>query len=167
MSSTLATTIAATQEKFRLNPADARVTFRTASELRQPFRSDVTIRSHAVVIDEPTQIGGGDSGPTPVEMLLAALAACQEITYKGYATALGIDIKRVAIRLEGDIDLGAFFGVNDQARAGFNTIRGEIEIDSDAPRADLERLKQTVDAHCPVLDMLTTPVAVDLKLSSL
>lgn len=157
--------ISATREAFAAEPARAQHTFKTRSALSAGLRSDVSIRQHAVVIDEPESIGGGDAGPSPIEMLLAALASCQEITYKAYATALGIELTRVSIELEGDIDLSAFFGVNDNARAGFSAIRGTITLESPAPREALEKLKQTVDQHCPVLDMLSTPVPTKLTLA--
>jgi putative redox protein len=43
------------------------------------------IRQHAVGIDEPTGIGGTDSGPNPVELVLAALGGCKAITYRFWA----------------------------------------------------------------------------------
>ena len=78
---------------------------------------------------------------------------------------MGIDLKSVSVRLDGEIDLRGFFGVDDTVRAGFEAITGVVVIDSDAPVAELERLKQVVDLHCPVLDMLSTPVPVSLKLA--
>jgi putative redox protein len=165
MSDSLRETIHATQEKLRLEPGRARATFRSRSALVEGFRSDVAIRDHAVIVDEPPQLGGGDAGPNPIELLLAALGACQEITYKAYATALGITVRRVAVELEGDIDLRGFFGVDDTVRAGFAAIRGTVHIDADASPSQLEQLKAMVDAHCPVLDMLSTPVPVALTLA--
>lgn len=164
MSTDLHAAIAAKQEQLRVAPQHARATFRSRSALVDGFRSDVAIRDHALVVDEPPQLGGGDAGPNPIELVLAALGACQEITYKAYATALGIPLRRVAVELEGEVDLRGFFGVDDTVRAGFDAIRGTVHIDSDASAADLARLKAAVDAHCPVLDMLSTPVPVALEL---
>ena len=166
MSDTLRETITATQENYRSQPNAANASFQSNSRLERGLRSDVSIRQHNLVIDEPPQLGGDDSGPNPVELVLAALGSCQEITYKAYATVLGINVESVSVKLEGDIDLRGFFGVDDSVRAGFHNIRGEVFIESDAPRADLERLKEAVDAHCPVLDMLSTPVPVSIELAS-
>ena len=165
MNETLREMIAATQEQYRRKPTAALATFQTRSELVDGFRSDVTIRDHGVVVDEPEQLGGGDAGPNPIELLLAALGACQEITYKAYATAMGIELDRVSVELEGDIDLRGFFGVDESVRAGYQTIKGTVHIESTATPAALERLKAAVDAHCPVLDMLSKPVPVTLRLA--
>lgn len=164
MSESLANTIAAVQEKLRLTPDSARASFRSSSRLQSGFRSEVSIRQHALVVDEPTALGGSDSGPNPIEMLLAALGACQEITYRAYATAMHIPLDSVSVRLTGDIDLRGFFGVNDAIRAGFQQIHGEVHITSSASATELARLKAAVDSHCPVLDMLSTPVPVTLAL---
>lgn len=166
MSATLREVIGETQHKFRLDAEMAQVCFHTRSELTAGLRVDTSVRQHALVMDEPEAIGGGDGGPTPVEVLLAALAACQEITYKAYAAAMGIALERVVIELEGDIDLRGFFGVDESVRPGLGAIRGRVELTSSAPRARLDQLKAAVDSHCPVLDMLRTPVPVSLELTT-
>jgi putative redox protein len=164
MSETLATIIATVQDTLRRTPAAAQAQFHSRSHLSAGFRSDVTIRQHVLVVDEPAALGGGDAGPNPIELLLAALGACQEITYRAYATALGVPLESVAVKMTGDIDLRGFFGVNETVRAGFQAIHGEVHITSSASGAELARLKAAVDAHCPVLDMLSTPVPVTLHL---
>ena len=113
-----------------------------------------------------TEPRGTDTGPNPVELVLAALGTCQEITYRAYATALGIPLESVSVKLEGSLDLRGFFAVKDGVRAGFNEVRGVVELKSSAPAADLAKLKEVVDAHCPVLDILRAPVPVDLKLKT-
>ena len=101
-------------------------------------------------------------GPSPVEVVLAALGSCQEITYRAYATALGIELDKVSVEIEGDIDFRGFFGVDDSVRSGYNNIRAVVKIASDAPAEELEKLREMVNSHCPVLDMLSNPVPVSL-----
>jgi putative redox protein len=158
--------IVATQADLRANPAHAQATFKADSRQVDGLRSETKIRQFALTIDEPESLGGTDTGPNPVELVLAALATCQEITYRAYATALGIPLESVAVKLEGALDLRGFFAVKDGVRAGFNDVRGTVHLKSSAPAADLARLKEVVDAHCPVLDILRDPVPVDLKLET-
>lgn len=56
------------------------------------------------VLDEPTDKGGQDMGPTPMEALLGAIGACMAITGRMYAQRKGwqIDDLRVTLRLEED-----------------------------------------------------------------
>ncbi|MFX4531845.1 OsmC family protein, partial [Acinetobacter baumannii] len=76
----------------------------------------------------------------------------------------GIPLDGVSVRLTGTIDLRGFFNVQPDIRAGFQGIEAEVILDSSAPQAELERLKQVVDAHCPVLDILRNPTPVQLSL---
>jgi len=158
--------IVATQADLRDNPEHANATFAADSRQVDGLRSETKIRQFSLTIDEPPSLGGTDSGPNPVELVLAALATCQEITYRAYATALGIPLEGVSVKLEGALDLRGFFAVKDGVRAGFNDVRGTVHLKSTAPLAELAKLKEVVDAHCPVLDILRAPVPVDLKLET-
>ena len=164
MSSDLRELISQTQAAFAADPEAAKATFTSHSSLRDGFQSEASLRDHRVTVDEPESLGGTDAGPNPVELVLAALGTCQEITYRAYATALGIPLDHVSVKLDGEIDLRGFFAVDEQVRAGYQSIRGTVTLRSDAPEADLQKLRSMVNAHCPVLDILTNPVPVDLDL---
>src|SRR6476620_10191446 len=158
--------ILATQADLRANADHAIETFSADSRQVEGLRSETKIRQFSLTVDEPPTLGGTDAGPNPVELVLAALATCQEITYRAYATALGIPLESVSVRLEGLLDLRGFFAVKDGVRAGFDAVRGTIQLKSSAPEAELAKLKEVVDAHCPVLDILRAPVPVNLKLET-
>lgn len=162
MSDSLQQLIVDTQATYRADPSQAQATFGSTSELQDGLCSHVTIRDHSLVVDEPEQLGGDDSGPNPVELVLAALGTCQEITYRAYATALGIPLDKVSVKLEGDIDLRGFFAVDDSVRPGYQKIRGTVHLESSAGEEALQQLRQAVNAHCPVLDILSKPVPVEL-----
>jgi uncharacterized OsmC-like protein len=72
------------------------------------FRSTVKIRDFELTIDRPKGFGGGNTGPKPTEVLLAALAACQEITWRLYADALGIPLAGIEVELDELQDLRGF-----------------------------------------------------------
>lgn len=165
MSVKLKQLISDTQSAFRAEPNSAKATFRSSSRLGEGFRSEVSIRQHRLAADEPPALGGADSAPNPVELILAALGTCQEITYRAYATALGIPLDSVSVELAGDIDLRGFFGVDNSVRSGFEKIRGTVNIESSASEAELQKLRSVVDAHCPVLDMLANKVPVSLEMA--
>ena len=76
--------------RSRLQNGDAKnpVVVSVSSQWTGGFRSNVSIRDFVISIDQPKGFGGSDTGPKPSEMVLAALAACQEVTYRLYADAL-------------------------------------------------------------------------------
>ena len=148
------------------NPEGAVATFSATSRQVAGLRSEVAIRQFSLDVDEPEALGGTDTGPNPVELVLAALASCQEITYRLYADRLGIPLDNVAVTLEGDIDLRGFTAADESVRPGFTAIRGSVALDSTAPASELERLKAAVDRHCPVLDIIGNAVPTALTLTS-
>ena len=163
MSDALKQLISETQAAFKADPSKALATFESNSALKEGFRSEIKLRDHSLTVDEPPELGGGDSGPNPVELILAALGSCQEITYRAYATALGIPVDNISVKLEGDINLCGFFGVDDSVRPGYNAIHGTVRIESSASAEQIEALRGAVNAHCPVLDILTNTVPVELE----
>jgi uncharacterized OsmC-like protein len=87
------------------------------------------------------------------------------VRYKAYGQVMGIPITRVSVDLTGEIDLRGFFAVSEDAAPGFHTITGTVTIDAgDTELETLQALKGAVDAHCPVLDMLTPKVNVTIDL---
>src|SRR5580658_8531580 len=137
--------IVATQADLRANAQNGQVAFSVDSRQVEGLRSETKIRQFTLTVDEPPSLGGTDAGPNPVELVLAGLATCQEITYRAYATALGIPLDSVSVKLEGALDLRGFFAVNDAVRPGFTSVRGSVKLKSSAPAEKLAELKKIVD----------------------
>ncbi|HEY5899341.1 MAG TPA: OsmC family protein [Burkholderiales bacterium] len=154
----------ATRAGLRQAPAEqAKVRFSVSSRGKEGLHREVTVRNFSLAVDEPPALGGTDRAPNPVEYALAALATCQEITYRLHADALGIPVKDVSVTLEGELDLRGFFNAAEGVRPGFLWIEGKVAFDSTASADQLSKLKATVDAHCPVLDLLRNPTPVRLS----
>jgi putative redox protein len=164
MSEALKQLIGNTQSKFKTEPESAVATFESRSALQEGLRSEVAVRDHKLTVDEPPELGGTDARPNPVELILAALGTCQEITYRAYATALGIPLRHVSVNLTGTIDLKGFFAVDDTVRPGYQKVTGTVRLESTASDEQLEMLRTAVNAHCPVLDIIQNPVPVTLDL---
>eukprot|EP00913_Durusdinium_trenchii_P013646 g12813.t1 len=126
----------------------------SSAEASLATNQQALFRREKELADEPESFGGTDSAPNPVEVLLFSLGACQEITTKAFANAMGVPLKRVSVELQGHIDLRGFFAVDESIRAGFNKIEGTFTVESPADTETIEKLKAAVDAHCPVKDML-------------
>jgi putative redox protein len=64
------------------------------------FRHTVRVRSHDLTVDEPTDTGGHDDGPSPQELLAASLASCTAVTMEMYAHRKNWDIGGVEVTCE-------------------------------------------------------------------
>jgi uncharacterized OsmC-like protein len=152
------------REILSANPDKCAVTVKADSRLVDGFMSRVKAREFDIVVDQNKGMGGTDQGPRPSEYVLAALAACHEVTYRLYADALGIPLDEVSVSVTGHSDARGFFGMDDSVRAGFSHVTGEIKVQTSASDQDLERLREAVNQYCPVLDDLRNPVSVELDL---
>src|SRR5215471_11119589 len=60
---------------------------------------EITSGPFQIRADEPVEVGGGGSGPSPYELLLASLGACTSMTLRLYAVRKGWNVERITIRL--------------------------------------------------------------------
>ena len=110
--------------------------------------------------DHPAVLCGADTGPTPVEWVLHALASCLMAGVANVAAARGVTLKRVQAEVEGDIDLRGILGLSNEVRNGYQNIRVHFEIDGDAPRRELEEIVMQSKARSAVFDILSHGVPV-------
>lgn len=112
--------------------------------------------------DHPTVLVGNDNGPTPVEFVLHALAACLTAGLINIAAARGVTLTEVESTVEGDIDLQGILGLSDSVRNGYEQIRVHFRIKGDADDETLRRLLERSRDRSAVYDVVThgVPVAI-------
>jgi uncharacterized OsmC-like protein len=115
--------------------------------------------------DHPAVLVGEDHGPTPIEFVLHAIAACLTSGIANIAAARGIQLRKVTSTVEGDIDLLGILGLSDgTVRNGYEQIRVTFHIDGDADEEKLRGLVEQSRRRSAVYDVLTnhTPVVIDV-----
>ena len=119
-----------------------------------------------VVSDHPAVLVGQDNGPTPVEYLLHAIAACLTAGVANIASARGVKLNSVSSTVEGDINLlGHPRASRDgSVRNGYEQIKVTFHIDGDADEETLRGLVEQSRKRSAVYDALTnpTPVVIDV-----
>jgi putative redox protein len=74
---------------------------RVVARRAEGFAHDVEVEGgHTLRVDEPTEAGGTDSGPSPTRVLGASLASCIAITVEMYAERKGWDVGKVEVDVE-------------------------------------------------------------------
>ncbi len=114
--------------------------------------------------DEPPVLLGEDQGANPVEYALTALAACITTSLVYHAAARGIQLEEVESRLEGDLDLHGFLGLDDNVRKGYEGVKVTFKIKADAPEEELEEICKLGPTYSPVFDIFTNKVPVSVQL---
>src|SRR5947209_8743714 len=111
----------------------------TRTRATATFTQEIEIRQHGLLADEPPELGGDDSGPSPQELLAASLASCTAITVEMYARRKGWNIGEVTV----DVDY-------EPAQRGSPTkFDMVIRLPKELPDDQRERLSQ-IAAKCPV-----------------
>jgi uncharacterized OsmC-like protein len=124
---------------------------------RQPFTFDA---------DHPPVLVGTDNGPTPVEYVLHALAACLTAGLANVAAARGVQLTEVHSTVSGDIDLNGILGLNPDVRNGYQNITVHFTVKGDAPAEKLREIVEQSRARSAVFDIITNQVPVSIEIAT-
>ncbi len=123
------------------------------------FQQTVTVGPHRLLADEPVEAGGLDTGPSPYDLLLAALGACTSMTLRLYADRKGIALQRVSVELSHSKIHAADCATCETATGKVDRIDRVITLDGDVDEAVLDRMLEIAD-RCPVHRTLTSEIEI-------
>jgi putative redox protein len=103
--------------------------------------------NRTIVVDEPAEDGGTDTGPRPSQLLAASLAGCTAITIELYAQRKGWDIDG----LEVAVDMSSDGGLNPHASPTHFAV--EVAL-PDGLDEEQRRKLMVIAAKCPVHKLL-------------
>ncbi|MFO7709831.1 MAG: bifunctional alpha/beta hydrolase/OsmC family protein [Desulfobacterales bacterium] len=147
-------------EKTAPPPQDNRITARTGPG---GFLTEIQVNRHSLVADEPAAVGGTDQGPTPFDLLVAALGACSSMTLRMYADRKGWPLEAATVRLRHAKIHAAECESCEIAEGMLDRIEREIEIEGPLDPGQRQRLLQIAD-RCPVHKTLTSQVEIKTRL---
>jgi uncharacterized OsmC-like protein len=159
--------------RYQEQPDAARITLRVksaASDLSDPLHcavapvavSNVTWQSGA-----HPGVGGVGDVPCSGDLLLGALAACQEVTLRMVAAAMGIEIEALEVEAIGELDLRGTLGMDRETPVGFSSIRCEsrVSVKDDGRPERAKRLLENAEKYCVVLNTLRHGLPVESTFS--
>ncbi|MEX0347177.1 MAG: OsmC family protein [Rhizobiaceae bacterium] len=117
-------------------------------------------KEFTVDADHPEVFAANDMAPTPVEIVLSALASCLTAGVASVAQNRGIQLNSVTAMVEGDMDLQGILGIDSDVRNGFSAIRVTFNIDADASEDDIKALVAQSQKRSAVFDIITNPTNV-------
>lgn len=120
---------------------------------------------HVFDADHPAVLVGADNGPTPVEYVLHALAACLTAGIANIAAARNVNLTEVTSTVEGNIDLLGILGIGDGVRNGFEQIKVSFKLQGDDP-AKLRKIVEQSTARSAVYDTITNGVPVVIEVDA-
>ena len=172
-------TLFATLDAVKAAPEAAKFQFRAHNEWISGTHSRGTIygfygvgeeRTHERTFqfdaDHPAVLVGKDNGPTPVEHLLHALAACLTAGLVNIAAARGVQLTEVHSEVSGDIDLNGILGLHPSVRNGYEKIKVRFTVRGDAPAEKLREIVEQSRARSAVFDVITNSVPVSIEVDA-
>jgi len=115
-------------------------------------------------ISEPTHVGGLADAPTPLEYLLSGTVGCFAAVFAFYAAKLDVPYDTFEATALAELDVRGHM-IENAPPSGFRRVTLDLAIESDAPRADLERVHRLALAGCPGIATLRDPVEIDSNLT--
>ena len=116
------------------------------------YLAEATMRQHVSIIDEPTDIGGDDNGPTPVEYLLTAIGSCIAITLRMYAERKGWDLGIITVN------------VSQKTELTIKYLSEDISFEKDVTDDQRKRLL-IIAGKCPVAKMVKNETIIESKIN--
>ncbi len=130
-------------------------TFKAVSKMKpEGLAVESESRGFRVVMDEPENLGGTNTGMNPVEALLCALGSCQTIVAVAFAKANHVNLQDFKVEVEGDLDTGGFLHGKPGVRMGFSEVRVKMYFKTDSPPDKVEAFQKFIESRCPVGDVV-------------
>jgi len=146
------------KQMYRDNPESALIPARAEGILEL---DDIacTVRAWHGEVTAGLHKAGGGSGELAcsADMLLEAMVGCAGVTLRAVATAMGVTIRSGRIIAEGVWDARGTLAIDRNAPVGLTEVTLKFDIDCDADAAKLERMIQTTERYCVILQTLKNP----------
>jgi uncharacterized OsmC-like protein len=147
------------KEQYRNDPNASRITLRAkGGQTDVPVACSVDIGRALYQAEAHKGVGGAGAAACSGDLLLGALAACAQITCQMVAAAMGIPTQRIAVTVEGEMDLRGTLGISKDVPVGFESI--QLNFDVAAPEATPEQLRalqEKTEQYCVVMQTLMRP----------
>jgi uncharacterized OsmC-like protein len=116
------------------------------------------VRNHSYTIDEPTQLLGVNCAPNPQEYMLGGLAGCMAVTFMAGATAMNIDIDKLKLEIDGELDLKGFLGIDSNSNTGFPELKFIFHVKGNGTQEQYNKLIERVTMHSPNFNTIKNEV---------
>jgi uncharacterized OsmC-like protein len=153
------------KERYRSEPEAGLITLKAEGRIGERITCSIQTGRALVEAGLHPATGGPGTFACSGDMLLEALAACAGVTMAAVATSIGVILRSGTVRAEGDLDFRGTLGVAKDVPVGFQRIRLEFDLDTDAPEEQLATLRRLTERYCVVYQTLrqTPDIAISVN----
>lgn len=116
------------------------------------YRTEITTESKTFSADEPEELGGADTAPSPPEYLMSALASCTAITLRMYADRKKLEVNKIKVKV--------VYSKEEYKSVFTAEVSFEGKLEAEQEKRFLEIAKM-----CPVHKILNNPIEIETKLA--
>jgi uncharacterized OsmC-like protein len=151
------------KDQYKTHPDAAMITLRATGRATEGVSCKVETGRAIVEAGLHPATGGDGSLACSGDMLLEALVACAGVTLRAVATAIGVELRDAVVTAEGDLDFRGTLGVAKDAPVGFQRIRLNFALTTDASEEQLGTLIRLTERYCVVYQTLRRSPAISLS----
>ena len=134
-------------------------------ENKPQFNSKISTQSGKTYIlsaDEPTVFGGREAAPNAVQHCLFGIAACYAATFAQWATIKGINLKKLSVKITGDLNVNKRFAVSEEDIVNYIEIK--LDVSSESKASEIQEIKDITDKRCPAMFCMTNNIKVKTEI---
>lgn len=154
------------KELYKSQPDAAMITLKAEGRFGEGITCSIQTGKALVEAGLHPATGGDGTFACSGDMLLEALAACAGVTMAAVATAMGVNLRGGTVRAEGDLDFCGTLGVSKEVPVGFQHIRLQFELDTDASADQIATLHRLTERYCVVYQTLRQAPGIDVTMKS-
>ena len=125
---------------------------------------EISVGRHELAADEPTSLGGTDTGPNPYDLLLMALGSCTSMTLALYARRKRWPLEEVTVRLRHSKVHAADCESCDKREGLLDHIDRDVELRGSLSEEQRQRLLEIAN-KCPVHRTLMSKIQIQTRLT--
>jgi len=145
-------------------PGAKMATNRAEAVLQENQRSLVTVRGFTLVQDEPVSAMGSNRGPTPTDLFISSVAACENVVFARNAALKHLSVDSLETVAEGSWDTKGLYEI-EGAEPSFRSIKVETRVGSTSPVEEVVRVATLTHRRCPIYATLRKSLDLTFRLS--
>ena len=150
------------KQRYKDAPDTALITLRAQGRAGADVSCRIETGKGLVVAGLHPATGGTGAQACSGDMLLEALVACAGVTLNAVAMSLGIVLREAILQADGDLDFRGTLGVSKDVPVGFQDIRLQFLLDTDATEEQLATLLRLTERYCVVYQTLKHPPPISI-----
>lgn len=154
------------KQKYKDQPQSAMITLNARAKIGEGISCKIETGKALIEAGLHPATGGDGLSVCSGDLLLEALVACAGVTLRAVSTAIGVKLRDATVSAEGDLDFRGTLAVDKTTPVGFQNIRLNFDLDSDATPDQLASLLKLTERYCVVYQSLTNAPTISISSSS-